>query len=108
MKENIHRINDIIKQVPGLRYDSSVGNFECYRKDLYDFAVLIVRECAEVAADRDALDIYEEIREHFGVDTEIDTNKKIEESLHKADKDIREGLRKQYLEQLTRLNGDLS
>lgn len=31
------------------------------------FAELIVRECANVAADHDALDIYEEIREHFGV-----------------------------------------
>ncbi len=31
------------------------------------FAELIVKECAEVAADHDALDIYEEIREHFGV-----------------------------------------
>ena len=32
------------------------------------FAKLIVRECANVAADHDALDIYEEIREHFGVE----------------------------------------
>jgi len=32
------------------------------------FAQLIVRECANVAADHDALDIYEEIREHFGVE----------------------------------------
>ncbi len=32
------------------------------------FAELIVRECANVAADHDALDIYEEIREHFGVE----------------------------------------
>ncbi len=32
------------------------------------FAELIVRECADVAADHDALDIYEEIREHFGVE----------------------------------------
>ena len=32
------------------------------------FAELIVRECAEVAAEHDALDIYEEIREHFGVE----------------------------------------
>jgi hypothetical protein len=32
------------------------------------FALLIVRECAEVAAEHDALDIYEEIREHFGVE----------------------------------------
>lgn len=31
-------------------------------------AELIVRECANVAADHDALDIYEEIREHFGVE----------------------------------------
>ena len=31
------------------------------------FAELIVRECADIAAERDALDIYEEIREHFGV-----------------------------------------
>jgi hypothetical protein len=35
------------------------------------FAELIVKECAEVAAaaavEHDALDIYEEIREHFGV-----------------------------------------
>ena len=32
------------------------------------FAELIIRECANVAADHDALDIYEEIREHFGVE----------------------------------------
>lgn len=31
-------------------------------------AELIVRECANVAADHNALDIYEEIREHFGVE----------------------------------------
>ena len=31
-------------------------------------AELIVRECANVAADHDALDIYEEIREHFGIE----------------------------------------
>ena len=35
--------------------------------ELDRFAELIVRECANVAADHDALDIYEEIREHFGV-----------------------------------------
>jgi hypothetical protein len=32
------------------------------------FAQLIVRECANIAADMSALDIYEEIREHFGVE----------------------------------------
>ena len=31
------------------------------------FAELIVRECANVAAEHDALDIYEEIREHFDI-----------------------------------------
>ena len=36
--------------------------------DVARFAELIVRECANVAADHDALDIYEEIREHFGVE----------------------------------------
>ena len=36
--------------------------------ELEKFAELIVRECANVAADHDALDIYEEIREHFGVE----------------------------------------
>jgi hypothetical protein len=35
---------------------------------LEKFAELIVRECANVAADHDALDIYEQIREHFGVE----------------------------------------
>ena len=37
-------------------------------EDKQEFAELIVRECANVAADHDALDIYEEIREHFGVE----------------------------------------
>ena len=34
----------------------------------HKLAELIVRECANVAANHDALDIYEEIREHFGVE----------------------------------------
>ena len=37
-------------------------------EQLEKFAELIVRECANVAADHEALDIYEEIREHFGVE----------------------------------------
>ena len=32
------------------------------------FAELIIKECANVAAEHDALDIYEEIRDHFGVE----------------------------------------
>lgn len=48
MNQNIHRINDIIKQVSDLKYDASSGLFETDRRALYDFAVLIVRECIEV------------------------------------------------------------
>ena len=36
-------------------------------KVMEKFAQLLVRECADIAADMSALDIYEEIREHFGV-----------------------------------------
>ena len=36
---------------------------------LQKFAELIIAECANVAAEHDALDIYEEIREHFGIDS---------------------------------------
>lgn len=38
--------------------------------DIPKFAELIIKECANVAADHDALDIYEEIREHFGVNND--------------------------------------
>ena len=40
------------------------GNFD---PKFQKFAELIIKECANVAADHEALDIYEEIREHFGV-----------------------------------------
>ena len=42
--------------------------FEQEHDNFQRFAELIIRECANVAADHDALDIYEEIREHFGVE----------------------------------------
>jgi hypothetical protein len=65
VKDNIHRINDIIKQVPDLRYDCSAGIFETDRRALYDFAVLVVRECADLVKDDDnAFDILK----HFGVE----------------------------------------
>jgi hypothetical protein len=43
--------------------------YGCGRENEYIWKLseLIVRECAIVAADHDALDIYEEIRKHFGV-----------------------------------------
>ena len=44
------------------------NSWETQVKFMDKFAELIVRECANVAADHDALDIYEEIREHFGVE----------------------------------------
>lgn len=74
MNENIHRINDIIKQVPGLRYDCSVGNFECHRRDLYDFAELIVRECIEQIITGPngpahyAMEAALRVKKHFGVE----------------------------------------
>ena len=46
----------------------SEGQSQKITKQLQKFAELIVRECANVAAEHDALDIYEEIREHFGVE----------------------------------------
>jgi hypothetical protein len=45
----------------------SNGDYVAGELDPVKFAELIVRECANVAADHEALDIYEEIREHFGV-----------------------------------------
>ena len=48
-------------------YDGRGNVTETYF-DKEKFAELIVRECANVAANHDALDIYEEIREHFGVE----------------------------------------
>ena len=73
-------MNERIKQLAeqaGLNYhnwitkESNVnnGDFKYPRLEDYEnFAELIVRECADVAANHDALDIYEEIREHFGVE----------------------------------------
>lgn len=34
---------------------------------LQDFALQIIRECANVASNHEALDIYEKILDHFGV-----------------------------------------
>jgi hypothetical protein len=53
MNDQIHRINDIIKQVPDLRYDSSAGVFETDRRALYDFAELIVAECVAAIMTKD-------------------------------------------------------
>lgn len=79
MNQNIHRINDIIKQVPDLRYDASTGLFETDRRALYDFAVLVVKECATIARNTDLEDVDggdsavlraagEQIEQHFRVE----------------------------------------
>jgi hypothetical protein len=65
------RIKELAEQA-GLRFTQLMSNpmvpvVDGKETDLEKFVELIVRECANVAANHDALDIYEEIREHFGV-----------------------------------------
>jgi hypothetical protein len=71
------RIKELAKQAGGNpNYKAFRGYFLPPPPDYIDpatvnlekFAELIVRECANIAADMSALDIYEEIREHFGVE----------------------------------------
>lgn len=59
-----HLINYIDNETPRRYFVSGNADVE----DVQRFAELILRECANVAAEHDALDIYEEIREHFGVE----------------------------------------
>jgi hypothetical protein len=59
------RIKQLAEQAGMIIIDDK---FSTYGKFAEKFAELIVRECADVAANHDALDIYEEIREHFGVE----------------------------------------
>ena len=66
------RIKELVRQA-GITTNLDTDFFEKDPNKWVDyfsekFAELIVRECANVAADHDALDIYEEIREHFGVE----------------------------------------
>jgi hypothetical protein len=63
MNEQIRKIeSQVWEQVK--RTDGLVRTDDFIQK----FAELLVRECADIAADMSALDIYEEIREHFGVE----------------------------------------
>lgn len=74
--KELRRMNERIKELAdkaGLRFTQLMSNpmvpvVDGKETDLEKFAEMIVRECANVAADHDALDIYEEIREHFGVE----------------------------------------
>jgi len=65
MNERIRELAEQAGYTPLPGFDFANDLQEVFLKK---FAELIVRECANVAADHDALDIYEEIREHFGVE----------------------------------------
>jgi len=59
------RIKELWDEAAKLESDPS---WQGQTKFMEKFAELIIRECANVAAEHGALDIYEEIREHFGVE----------------------------------------
>ncbi|NBQ65868.1 MAG: hypothetical protein EBT95_10180 [Verrucomicrobia bacterium] len=69
------KINELIKSVKDLKYDSSTGTFETDRRALFEFAELIVQECAQVAHNTQYKhspahtvgDCATAIKEHFGV-----------------------------------------
>jgi hypothetical protein len=63
MNERIKQLADQARK----HFPKTESSGEFWVFDEAKFAELIVRECANVAADHEALDIYEEIREHFGV-----------------------------------------
>jgi TRAP-type C4-dicarboxylate transport system substrate-binding protein len=72
------------KNLEDLMYQSGLTAQGCWDSlDEYDrtaiekFAELIVKECANVAAEHNALDIYEEIREHFGVEEQVQDSKEL-------------------------------
>jgi hypothetical protein len=64
MNERIKQLADQARK----HFPKTESSGEFWVFDEAKFAELIVRECANVAADHEALDIYEEIREHFGVE----------------------------------------
>ncbi len=61
-------MNERFKEMAKQASESVAGAGFTMAKYEEKFAELIVRECANVAANHEALDIYEEIREHFGVE----------------------------------------
>ncbi len=70
------KINELIKSVKDLKYDSSTGTFETDRRALFDFAELIVRECIEQCVhtnhnnqwDKGIAWAVGQIKQHFGVE----------------------------------------
>jgi len=67
------RIKELTEQADKFAKENRTQNIAAPGNNYFElfhekFAELIVQECANVAANHDALDIYEEIREHFGVE----------------------------------------
>ena len=65
MNERIRELG--LAAAEGSSWKPGLGNPQV-QEYMEKFAKLIIKECANVAADHEALDIYEEIREHFGVE----------------------------------------
>ena len=64
MNERIRELHNLACRIDMEQHPDAIPDGERIQQK---FAELIVAECANVAANHDALDIYEEIREHFGV-----------------------------------------
>lgn len=85
------KINELIKSVKDLKYDSSTGTFETDRRALFEFAELIVRECIgcceQVISDPvpKSVDTWlnggeqciQEIKEHFGLGMSVEDKKQL-------------------------------
>ena len=58
------RWNELIKQaIQEVGFESRSDKEETLKR----YAELIIKECANVAADHEAIDIYEEILDHWGL-----------------------------------------
>ena len=66
MKTN-NRIKELIKQAT-TRIDPTAHDGICWDFDKEKFAELIVRECADIAADQSAIRPEYRIKKHFGVE----------------------------------------
>ena len=62
------KINELIKSVKDLKYDSSTGTFETDRRALFEFAELIVGECCQKLEDDGMVEVAIEMKQHFGLE----------------------------------------
>ncbi len=77
------KINELIKSVKDLKYDSSTGTFETDRRALFEFAELIVRECTNVALEQKK---QVEEMEVYNLQDEVWNRARIQQSEHIVDK----------------------